>query len=534
MARQPAKAPKARNAARDNPSTPSLAYQAAVGRWNLINACLGGTESMRAAGQALMPKHEGEAQKKYDERLASAVFTNFTRLTLDFLVGKPYSKEVEFRENTPQSLLDIQSDIDLQGNDVTVVTKNFFWQGLGKGWSYLMVEYPQQDETEITLAEAAAKNLRPYWVVLQPEVVISEFQMRIDGKDTFTHLRIWGSETQRDGYAEVIVNRIYEYNLVSMIDPETNKPVDGKYQVLVDTWRQKAKNSKEFIPDAPRRVLRGMDRIPVVKFQTNAEGRPELLDEAYLNVRHWQSSADQNSCLTMARFPILAGSGVDEDDNRIIGPYELLVTSDPTAKFYYVENTGIAIGVGSSDIASLEDKMAMYGAELLKKRPGRETATARTLDETQSMAPLQIIVLTFMSCLEQVCDYTLRWLSDPAAENDQTYGIDVNLDFALSDEQQKQMSFFENARLQGDISRKKFLQAGKDLGFIPQDFNMVENEAEIQVEVVDDMKRQAAVAALAKAQTAAPAGPAGGNTGEPGDNPNIRADKLRPANVPAV
>jgi hypothetical protein len=235
----------------------------------------------------------------------------------------------------------------------------------------------------------------------------------------------------------------------------------------------------------------------------------------------------------MARFPILAGSGIDEEQGRVIGPYELLTASDPTAKYYYVEHNGIAIGVGSGDIASLEDKMAMYGAELLKKRPGRETATSRILDESQSMAPLQIIVLSFMSALEQVCDYTLTWLQDPAAGDDETYGIDINMDFALSSEQQKQMTFFENARLQGDVSRNQFLKMGMELGYVPADFPIATNETELEAETAQLVARANALAEIAKAQMASPGGP-GGNTGTPKDNPEDTKAKIGRSNVPEV
>lgn len=489
MARAPNK-PK--NSAALNPSTPSLAYRAQAPRWALIDACLGGTETMRAAGQALLPKHEGESSKHYTERANTAVFTNFTRLTLDFLTGKPYSEKVKFRDGTPQSLLNLETDIDLQGNDITTVTKDFFWKGLGKGHSYLMVEYPVQDQEEITLEEANTNGLRPYWVVISPEYILADRQIRIEGKQTFSHVRVWSTETEPDGFDEKVVNRITQYDLMKVTDPQ-NPKAKPTYAVQVIVYRQK--NKTEWPVEKPARLLRGIDRITLVKFQTNAEERPELLDLAYLNVSHYQSYSDQRSCLTMARFPILAGSGVDKEEGRIIGPYELLTTSDPTAKFYYVENQGTALGVGDKDVISLEDKMAMYGAELLKKRPGRETATSRILDATESMAPLQIIVLQFMSALEQACDYTLRWLQDAAADDANTYGIDVNIDFAMSEEQQKQMQFMENSRLQGDVSRKQFFKAAKELGYMPESFNPTENDSELAVERQDYLKQLEAVAA---------------------------------------
>jgi uncharacterized protein DUF4055 len=519
--RKRAQAPKTTAASAD-PSTPSLAYKGMGADWAIINTTLGGTAAMRAAGQTYLPKHMGEKQKNYDERLNTAVFTNFMRLTLDFLVGKPYSEVVQFRQNTPAELLALESDMDLCGNDVTTVTKDFFWKGMAKGWSYLMVEYPTVNETEITLAQAQNSNLRPYWVILNAENVISDVSARINGKDEHVHVRILNSQTVRNGYDEIIVNRIFEYNLISDLDPITSAVVD--YHVEVTVFKQDGKN---WPVEQPARTLQIIKRIPLVKFQTNDEGRPEVIDLAYLNVTHWQSMSDQRACLTMARFPILAGSGMSEDDGKVVGPYELLTTSDPTAKFYYVEHNGQALNAGDNDVGGLEDKMAMYGAQMLKKRPGRETATSRVLDEAENLSPLQIIVLRFMSSLESACDYTLQWLQAEEAQDSETYGIDVKLDFALSSEQEAQMSFFENARLQGDISRENFWLQAKALGYCPQDFNIETNETQLAAEVAAETARNAALMALKGQQ-----GNQGSGTGDPLNNPND--PKIKRSNVPAV
>lgn len=505
-----------------NPSTPSIAYTSMGDDWTIINTCIGGTSAMRAAGQTFLPMHQGEKQKNYDERLATAVFTNFLRLTLDFLVGKPYSEPVQFRENTPPALLALQTDMDLCGGDVTVVTKDFFWKGMKSGWSYLMVEYPAVNETEITLAQAQNSNLRPYWVVMDAESVISDVEERINGKDEHVHVRILNTSTARNGYAEIIVNRIFEYNLVPVQDPITNLTVD--YQVQITVFRQ---DGDKWPVEQPARVMQIINRIPLVKFQTNDEARPELIDLAYLNVAHWQTSADQKASLNMARFPILAGSGISDDDGKVIGPYELLTTSDPTAKFYYVQHNGQALLAGAGDVASYEDKMAMYGAQMLKKRPGRETATSRVLDEAENLSPLQIIVMRFMSALESACDYTLQWLQAEEATDDTTYGIDVKMDFTLSSEQEEQMSFFENARLQGDISRENFWLQSKALGYCPQDFNIATNETQLAAEVAATTARNAALLALKGNQGNNESG-----TGDPLNNPND--PKINRAKVPAV
>lgn len=472
-----AKPAQKRQDAATNPNTRSLQWTAMKDKWWLYNTCMAGTPAMRDASTALLPRHEGESQTRYNDRLQSAVFTNFVRLTVEFLVGKPFSEAAKFRENTPDSLKALESDIDGQGNDLTTVCMDFFAKGFGKAWSWVFVDFPETDGPQ-TLAQVQEKNLRPYWCVLPPDNVIADRGEIIEGHWAWTHVRIFDTVVEYNGFEEATQNYIRYYQLVNIeLDPD-KKPV---YRAQVTVYKQKDKNKDEWIVITPAKLM-SVPRIPLVKFMSNPEGDMLLEDLLWLNVKHWQSNADQDSCLVMARFPILAGAGVDDEKQYVIGPYELLRSADPQSKFYYVENSGSAIGIGDKDIQSLEDRMSMYGAQMLKKRPDRETATSRIVDETQNMAPLQIIVLQFMSALETLCDITLMWLEDDAYNDDQTYGIDINLDFALSEENQKQMKFMETARGQGDVSRKQFLLAGKELGYIPETFDFTANDTELAAE----------------------------------------------------
>lgn len=515
MARTPQKSPRA-SAASLNPNTKSLVWSTMSYKWWLMNTCMGGTASLRDAGEALLPKHQGETAPRYTDRLSSAVFTNFVRLTIEFLVGKPFAEKVVFRDGTPPALVDLESDIDGQGNDVTSVCMDFFQKGFAKGWSWLMVEYPEvMDPASTTLADVQANNLRPYWCVIPADNVIADRGTIIEGKWAWTHIRIAESSIETVGFEETVVNRIRMYEL---INGQVDASLPPQYYVRVTVFKEDKPNSDRWSVETTTDTT--AQRIPLVKFMSTPDGDMTLEDLCYLNISHWQSNADQKSALVMARFPILAGAGMDDDKAYVIGPYELLKSSDPQSKFYYVENNGTAMAVGDKDIKNLEDAMAMYGATMLKKMPDRQTATSRIIDETQNMAPLQIMILQFMSAMETVCDFTLTWLGDPAADDGNTYGVNVNMDFALSQENQKQMDFFENARLQGDISREQFLIVAKELGFVPESFNPTLNETQLKAEADEDAARALAVTtATAKAQGKVAPGAPGADPNKPKDKP---------------
>lgn len=489
MARQPASSVRRRSDAAKDPSTPSLAYKAMAGDWWLISTVLAGTGAMRAAGKTLLPKHEGESDPRYKDRLLSSTLTNYTLLTLDYWVGKPFTKPVQFTKDSDADIVALGDDINMCGDNMTVVCKDWFTKGLSKQVAYCLVEFPtvpqKEDGSPISLADQKALNLRPYWCIMPAEAVVAARKDRINGEDQFTHVRFYDNETYYDGFEEKLRPRIREFNRTQTSD-------DRSKDVVTQTvWELK---DKEWIKGATTTSTQPF--IPLVEFNT---GKMELLDLAYLNVTHFQSSSDQRNCLTTARFPILAAKGVDKDTVITIGPYAYLAATDPNSEYYYVEHTGSALAAGQADLDSLVADMSLYGAEMLKKRPDRQTATAAVIDTAQSTAPLQVHVYSFISAVDQALYYTKLWMEKP---EETIAKVEINTDFAMSKEASAQVDTLFKLRAAGDISREQFLKGLIDAKAVPEGFNVQENETQLTKEA--DAKAQAAADAAKKLAAAVP------------------------------
>ena len=52
-----------------NVATPSLAYETMRPRWYKMDTLLNGTEAMRAAVEAMAPRHEHESDINYNDRI---------------------------------------------------------------------------------------------------------------------------------------------------------------------------------------------------------------------------------------------------------------------------------------------------------------------------------------------------------------------------------------------------------------------------------------------------------------------------------
>ncbi len=447
-----------------SPATTSLAYDEMVPKWRVIDTLLGGTEAMREAGELYCPKHREETDEGYRGRLMGSVLTNFVEQTLDTLAGKPFTDPVVVNDDVPEVIKEqILPDVDLQGNKLDVFCRKAFRIGMAKAFCHILVDMPAPAPTPAgtvrTLADDRREGVRPYWVLLQPEAV---FFMRSEiegGAEVLKHVRIVETYTEMDGFSEVVKTRI------KVLEP-------GKVTQYVRN-EKRSRNGKE-VWDLDNTWQTGLDYIPLVTFYADRDGlmcgKPPLLDLAWLNIAHWQSTADQRHVLTVARFPILACSGATKDDSDpvVVGPNKVLYNEDPNGKFYYIEHTGAAIEAGRKDLQDLEAACQAYGAEFLKQQPGDQTATGRALDSAESSTDLASIAGIFEDAIAQVLDMTADWLKIAGGVGGT---VVVTKDFDLEAQEAAGMTAVQAARASRDISREAYLKALMDRGYLPEDFD---------------------------------------------------------------
>lgn len=442
------------------PDTLSAAYTHMAPLWDKITSVLGGTETMRMSGTAYLPQHDRESNAAYDERLNRTILVNTTEQTLNGWVGRPFSKPMQVNSDVPGEIGGLLNDVDRQGNDLDVFCRNWFRDGLSKGFSHVLVDFPAlMGDGPRTLADDRAAGLRPYFVHLPPENVIAAHAEMVNGVETLTHVRVHEQEVVRDGFEEMVIERIrvYEPGLVEVYEKRGTK---GREEwVVVESYNY----------DLPY--------IPIVTFYAQREGfmmsKPPLLDLVNMNIAHWQSQSDQTAVLTVARFPMLASSGMMDDDEVVVGPNQWLATRDPQGRVYYVEHSGKAINSGRLDLLDLEEKMAKYGAEFLTKKPGRQTATARALDSAEAISPLQDMTHRFVDSVNVAMQYAADWMG---LESGGT--VDLNTDFGLSGSDGGALTALSNARQSRDISRETYLRELQRYNVLDRSFD-IESDGEM-------------------------------------------------------
>jgi len=433
-------------------ATPGLAYGMMTPRWLKMDTLLGGTEAMREAAEEMAPRHEHESENNYAERILGNVLFNMVDLTLRTWVGRPFANQVQYTDDFAPHLVPLMDDVDLNGNNLDVFARRWFKDGVAKAFSHVLVEFPivPLDEPR-TLADDEAMNIRPYFVHVAPEQLIFAVASRINGRETLTHVRIHEEVIEMQGWEEVVIEqiRVLELDFVNLGSDEEPNFVQ---KVRVDLHQQDEKQNWVVVSS----WWMDIDFIPIVTFYADRQGfmvgRSPLDDLADLNVRHWQSMSDQISILTVARFPMLACSGGDDEEGRlVIGPKEWLYTPDPSAKFYYVEHKGAAIEAGNTDLEGLEKRMQSYGAEFTKDRPDREAASARALDSLEATSPLQDVVYRFNDAM----NYAL-WMMSEWMRQKHSGKAHVPTEFTSPDAMELQTLY--NSWIEGALTTEEYLK----------------------------------------------------------------------------
>ena len=92
----------------------------------MIEALMGGTSAMRAAGKAYLPQNPNEDDEDYRDRLNRATLASFFNETLNSLNGRIFAKPIALGDDVPESLKAWSENNDRRGNVLSV-----FW---AKAW----------------------------------------------------------------------------------------------------------------------------------------------------------------------------------------------------------------------------------------------------------------------------------------------------------------------------------------------------------------------------------------------------------------
>lgn len=465
---------------------PSAVVKKLSKRWKMTRALMEGTDAMREADREFLPQEPAESTRAYENRLKRSVLFGAYKKTIATSTGRPFSKPITFEGFSPR-LEELNDNIDLQGNNIHVFARHVFMSGLAHGHSFVLIDHPKRPDLNgesnepPSLEMEREMNLRPYWRRIDAFDVIGWRSAVIGGVEIPLQVRIKESTTKPVGrFGEKVVER------VRVLEP-------GGFQVYEkrDSGEWELEDQGQFFK-ADGEIMK---RIPLIPFYTTYPNSfynttPTLLDLAFMNVLHWQSSSDQENILHVARVPILFGSGFFDDDDIEIGSSRW-VKGPEGSSLSFVEHSGAAINAGRQSLEDLENRMRVMGAEILVRDPARVTATQKVLDVDEATSELQDVVTRYEDFLAQCYALTAEWIGE---DQERAVGeIDIFKDFGISANAFQEAQNLLQVRLAKQITQETFLTEMKRRGLLGDDVDIeVEaalTEAEAQ-EARDFMNQQ--------------------------------------------
>ncbi len=461
---------------------PVAEYKVMQPFWSMIRDIRNGTKAMRDAGRLYLPQHPAEGDSAYFNRLSVSVFTNFYKKTIDKLVGKPLKKPVVLEEDVPEDITVMLEDIDRNGTDINVFTRNVLQSAIDDGVTHILVDFPvalgskapvagkYYPDGSLTKKQETELDVRPYAKHVKALALIGwKFFVTRGGQKVLTQIRIAETRQGPDPKSEfntITIPRIRVYD---------NDPATPGIKVRVFEEVKRGDKDTDWVE--VEKGLLTIDFIPIVTMYTNKKGfmvgEPLLLDFAYLNIAHWQSDSDQRNIVHVARVPILFSTGLGSDEE---GPASFTlevgmstVTKGPKGStLAYVEHTGKGVEAGQKDLEDLVLRMSNLGLEMITLKPGNATATAKAIDTSEATSDLGLLAMELESTMEEVLDIFAIWLN----KGEEAGGsFSVFKDFGVILNDATDITSLQKMRKDGDISITTYWNELKRRGLLSDDFD---------------------------------------------------------------
>lgn len=441
----------------------------------MVKALLGGTASMRAAGDSLLPRWPSEEAGDYKKRLEASTLYPAYSYTVNTLSAKPFSQELALNDDVPERIKGFAEDIDMQGRNLHAFAADEFRRALGYGFAGILVEYPdpkkvgaQETATGVrTQQQEAEAGLRPYWASVEYEDILGWKTAVVSGNVVLTQLR-FTEEVEEDAPDPFEVKCQKQ---VRVLEP-------GRWAVY---RKDKDKGHWNLFEDGTTTI----DVVPFAPVYGERYGfmqaKAPLLALAFLNVKHWQQQSDQDNLMHVARVPILALTGYEEDEKK---KFQLVVGSSAAVKLpagaelKYVEHTGEAINAGKQQLDDLKEEMRQSGASMLVLQPGEITATQVEHEAAPARCALERMVLMFEDSINLALSYTAMYINE--ANGGGT--AKVFNDFGAATLAEASAELLLKSRVAGEISGETYFEELKRRGIVAPEKEYEEEQRRIQDE----------------------------------------------------
>lgn len=414
---------------KDLPSTRSELSKVQMPAVEMERDLWGGDQTVKGAKQTYLPQSPGEEPDSYNNRLNLSVFFNFFRRAIEGMVGLIFSKDPELGEEVPEIIREHWENIDLEGTHGDVFLWDLEIDAMTAGHAAIFVEFPDTEGMQGN-EEEEAQEVRPYWIPIRKEDIMSWRTEVIGGVRTLTQIVLRERNWMPKGmYGEVLEEqyRVLRRSPEGIIGWEVVKVGKDNEIIIVGMGTYPTQTE-----------------IPISEIQTSGSesmfvSSPPLIDFSYLNVAHYQQWSGYVWATHKSNVPFLFGAGIttkkaDGTDAGplVVGANTALLDGNKDAKLGYVSHDGAALGSTKILLDDLKSDMGTLAlAMLAPQKRSAETAEAKRLDKSTADSALSVSARALQDGVENALRFHANYLKKPSQPeiDRKDLSIKINRDF---------------------------------------------------------------------------------------------------------
>lgn len=382
-------------------------YAAFASVWRTCRDAATGQRSIHAGGELYLPKLSEQTDDQYKAYKARALYFNATGRTVEGMVGLIFRKSPVVE--VPKAMESWLEDINHAGKSLYGFVEETLDEIIKVGRGGILIDFPPRPATEagkaITIDQAQKLSLRPYMAWYCAEDILNWKTGRVGNLTKL--VQVFLSEAyDNEGKADI---QIRELTILT-----------GSYAQNVWRKRKTAAGQDEWylhetvIPVKSGKPLTEIPFFFLAPREPDADVQaPPIEDLAYINISHYQNSADLENGAHVSGLPTPVFTGVTqgEDDPKIhLGTGTSILLPDPNSKAEFLH-------VGSEGFASLEklmdrkeQQMAAIGARIIApEKKGIEAAETAQIRRGGESSVLAAIAGSISMVITKALLYMAEW-----------------------------------------------------------------------------------------------------------------------------
>ena len=424
--------------------------------WKRVRDAVAGQDAVKKERTTYLPALNGQTPESYEAYLLRAVYTNFTKRTLQTALGQLFRKQPVVTEIDE----DMLNDIDLNDTSFSFLTRQVFSEIMQTNRAGVWVDYDDQiKRTYLKLYKA--ENIINWKVENNSlTLVVLEGMIPAESKDVFEHKyeTVW---------------------TVLLIDPETGLFTVREYK---KNQQQNFDLVSEVVP-----MVQGsaVDYIPFyIVTQDGVSEQMEnapLLDFVDLNLAHYKNSADFENLLHWTGAKTIITRGFGDRAFPVGGAVDLPV--DGGAAFLEASSdSGLR-----DELTAKENRMAVLGSSMISGK-GRYVASAETQNLTSAgeYATLADISGAVSDAFSKILTFLNYWQTGSV----EPVEVEFNKDFELAQLNTQDLIALMGAVQAGGLSWEAYYYQLKGREVYPQGWSMEDERAAIEKTYQEAMDRK--------------------------------------------